>query len=69
VGQDTQRNQVLAQTLAKEINRNKAIWLKKLLKEDGSWNSQQLILGYFVDTICQTIELPPHHKETLAQIF
>jgi hypothetical protein len=43
--------------------------LKKLLKGDGSWNTQKLILGWIMDTICQTIELPPHRKETLALIF
>jgi hypothetical protein len=45
------------------------ILLKKLLKGDGSWNTQKLILGWIMDTICQTIELPPHRKETLALIF
>jgi hypothetical protein len=62
-------NQVLAQPTAKETHRNEAILLKKLLKGDGSWNTQKLILGWIVDTICQTIKLPPHRKETLELIF
>jgi hypothetical protein len=62
-------DQVLAQPTAKESHRNEAISLKKLLKGDGSWNTRKLILGWIVDTIRQTIELPPHRKETLAAIF
>jgi hypothetical protein len=60
---------VLARPTADETHRNEAILLKKLLKGDGSWNTQKLILGWIVDTIRQTIELPPHRKETLASIF
>jgi hypothetical protein len=44
-------DQVLAQPTAKETHWNKAILLKKLLKGDGSWNTQKLILGWIVDTI------------------
>jgi hypothetical protein len=62
-------DQVLARPAAEETHRNKAILLKKLLKGDGSWNTRKLILGWIVDTICQTIELPPHCKEMLAAIF
>jgi hypothetical protein len=62
-------DQVLAQPSADETHRNEAISLKKLLKGDGSWNTRKLILGWIVNTIQQTVELPPHRKETLAQIF
>jgi hypothetical protein len=62
-------NQVLAQLTAKETHRNEAILLKKLLKGDGSWNTQKLILGWIVNTIHHTIELPPHCKEMIASIF
>ncbi|MCA1806662.1 MAG: hypothetical protein LC687_02190, partial [Actinobacteria bacterium] len=62
-------DQVLARPASNEPHRNEAISLKKLLKGDGSWNTRKLILGWIVDTIRQTIELPPHRKETLAQIF
>jgi hypothetical protein len=60
---------VLAQPTSDEPHRNEAVSLKKLLKGDGSWNTHKLILGWIVDTIRQMIELPPHQKETLAQIF
>ena len=36
---------------------------------DGSWATRKLILGWILDTIRQTIELPAHRKETLAEIF
>ena len=62
-------DQVLARPLITEKHRNEAISLKKLLKGDGSWNTRKLILGWIIDTIRQTIELPPHRKESLAQIF
>ena len=60
---------VLAQPALDEPHRNEAISLKKLLQGDGSWNTRKIILGWIVDTIRHTIELPPHRKETLAQIF
>jgi len=60
---------VLARPEADEPHRNEAVSLKKLLKGDSSWNTRKLILGWIVDTIRQTIELPPHQKDTLAEIF
>ena len=60
---------VLALPTVADYERNEAISLKKLLKGDGSWATRKLILGWMVDTIRQTIELPPHRKESLAQIF
>ena len=42
--------------------------LKKLLAGDGSWGTRKLILGWIIDSVRQTIELPPHRKETLHQI-
>lgn len=62
-------DQVLSRPNADETHRNEAISLKKLLKGDGSWNTRKLILGWIVDSIRQTIELPAHRKETLASIF
>ena len=62
-------DRVLAEPATDEPHRNEAISLKKLLQGDGSWNTRKIILGWIVDTIRHTIELPPHRKETLAQIF
>ena len=62
-------DRVLAQPAIDEKHRNEAVSLKKLLQGNGSWNTRKVILGWIVDTIPHTIELPPHRKETLAQIF
>ena len=63
-------DRVLAQPAIDEKHRNEAMSLKKLLQGDGSRNTRKvIILGWIVDTIRHTIELPPHCKETLAQIF
>jgi len=60
---------VLARPQLDEPHRNEAISLKKLLKGDGSWGTRKVILGWIIDTLRQTLELPPHRKETLATIF
>lgn len=61
-------DQVLAQP-GDEAHRNEAVSLKKLMKGDGSWTTRKIILGWIIDTLRQTIELPAHRKETLAAIF
>ena len=62
-------NNVLATPAPDEPHRNKSASLKKLLKGDGSWDTRKVILGWIIDTVIQTIELPPHRKESLAKIF
>ena len=62
-------DQVLATPQSTDTERNEAISLKKLLKGDGSWSTRKIVLGWLIDTIRQTIELPPHRKITLASIF
>ena len=61
-------DQVLAQP-GSDSYRNEAVSLKKLLKGDGSWATRKIILGWLLDTVRQTIELPAHRKEALAEIF
>lgn len=61
-------DQVLSKPLPGD-QRLEAISLKKLLKGDGSWGTRKIILGWIIDTIRQTIELPSHRKLTLAKIF
>ncbi|EJK64484.1 hypothetical protein THAOC_14776, partial [Thalassiosira oceanica] len=41
------------------------ISLKKLLKGDGALTTLKIILGWLVDTVAGTIELPPHRVERL----
>ena len=43
--------------------------MKKLLSGDSSWGTRKLILGWIIDSVRQTIELPPHSKEMLLEIF
>jgi len=42
--------------------------LSKLVK-DGSWNTTQVMLGWLVDSVRKTIELPDHRKQRLLDIF
>jgi len=42
---------------------------KKLLKGDGNWSTRKTILGWDVDTLAQTISLPPHRSERLLTIL
>ena len=60
---------VLAQPLPDEAHRAEAVSLKKLLKGDGSWGTQKLILGWIIDTLRQTLEIPAYRKTMLANIF
>ena len=46
--------------------RNEAVSLSKLLKGDGAWATRKGILGWIVDTVRQTLELPAHRKLELA---
>jgi hypothetical protein len=43
--------------------------LKKLRAGDGSWNTLKAVLGWLVDTLAQTLELPPHRQARIAALF
>lgn len=43
--------------------------LKKLEKGDCSWSTIKIILGWIIDTVNMTIQLPPHRVERLAEIL
>ena len=45
------------------------ISLKKLLKGDGSLETTKVILGWLVDTVAGTIELPPHRVQRLRDML
>ena len=62
-------DEVLARPEVSKTQRQEAVSLKKLLKGDGSWGTRKVILGWVVDTVRQTIELPAHRKAELAEIF
>lgn len=62
-------DKILATPESTDTRRNEAVSLKKLVQGDGSWKTRKLILGWIIDTIRETIELPAHRKDTLAEIF
>jgi hypothetical protein len=43
--------------------------VKKLQQGDAHWETHKLILGWVVDTLKMTIELPSHRKERLQEIL
>ena len=43
--------------------------IKKLLKGNGNWDTRKIILGWIIDTVQGTIELPPHRVERLNAIL
>jgi hypothetical protein len=43
--------------------------VKKLKKGDACWSTRHIILGWLVDTVRLTIELPPHRVERLLAIL
>ena len=45
-------------------SRNEAISVKKLSKGDGSWATRKLILGWELDSVRQTLELPSHRRDS-----
>jgi hypothetical protein len=45
------------------------ISVKKLKKGDAFWATRKVFLGWLIDTINQTIELPPHRYQRLCAIF
>jgi hypothetical protein len=50
-------------------HRRDPVSMKKLLKGDCSWSTVKLILGWIVDTVNMTIQLPPHRVERLWEIL
>jgi hypothetical protein len=62
-------DEVLAMPSVAKSPRNEAISQKKLKQGDGSWATRKGVLGWVLDTLRQTIELPPHRKVALAEIF
>ena len=60
---------VLSDPSVSTTTRKEAMSLKKLKKGDGSWATRKLVLGWIIDTIRQTIELPPYRKIELAALF
>ena len=62
-------DKVLARPEVSPDKRREALSLKKMLQGDGCWSTRKVLLGWIVDTVRQTLELPPHRKQALNEIF
>ena len=51
------------------ILRNEPISLSKLAKGDAKWATRKVLLGWIVDTVSETIELPEHRRLRLLEIL
>ena len=49
--------------------RREPVSIKKLLKGDGRWDTQKVVLGWLIDTVAMTVSLPPHRQERLHHII
>jgi len=54
---------------ADDPDRADPISLKKLLKGDGAWETVKIVLGWLIDTLAGTVELPPHRIDRLREIL
>ena len=54
---------------ADKPSRKEPISIKKLLKGDCSWATVKNVLGWIINTVDQTITLPPHRVARLAEIL
>ena len=43
--------------------------IKKMLQGDAKWETTKVVLGWMIDTINKTIELPERRKKRLHDIF
>jgi hypothetical protein len=50
-------------------HRQEPAYVKKFLKGDGMWATVKLVLGWLIDTVRKTIQLPPHRVERLQVIL
>ena len=48
---------------------NEPASVKKLLKGDATWDTLKVILGWLIDSINQTIQLPKHRSDRLVAIL
>ena len=50
-------------------SRSEPISVKKLMKGDCTWDTCKVVLGWLIDTVAQTIQLPIHRVQRLAEIL
>jgi hypothetical protein len=51
------------------LHRQEPASVKKFLKGDGEWATVKLVLGWLIDTVHKTIQLPPYRVERLQVIL
>jgi hypothetical protein len=51
------------------VTRQEPASVKKMLKGDACWSTLKTVLGWLIDTIRGTIELPPHRLERVQELF
>jgi hypothetical protein len=49
--------------------RQEPVLIKKMLKGDAAWETQKTVLGWMIDTVRMTVELPPHRIERLFELL
>lgn len=54
---------------SEEKQRQEPASIKKLSKGDGCWSTQKQVLGWDIDTLAQTINLPPWRLKRLVDIL
>jgi hypothetical protein len=62
-------DQVFQPNDEEDAKRAEPVSLKKLDKGDASWSTKHTILGWDIDTVQQTIALPPHRIARLKEIL
>lgn len=51
------------------VHRREPVSMKKLLQGDCSWSTVKLVLGWIIDTVNMTIQLPQHRIDRLWEIL
>ena len=49
--------------------RSEPISEKKLQNGDGNWSTRKVLLGWLIDTVANTLSLPPHRAQRLLDIL
>ena len=52
-----------------EAGRQDPISTKKLRKGDACWSTRKVVLGWVIDTLRGTVELPPHRRQRLQDLL
>ena len=62
-------DQVFRRNDSTDTNRKEPISVKKLQKGDDFWSTQKTLLGWCIDTVAMSVELPPHRKQRLLDLL